>query len=265
MRSLLAVVLLLVLLFPSPAAWAWGNEGHRIIADIAWEHLQPSVQAQLRPFLGAYNLASISVWPDDIRKERPTTGPWHYVDIAPNSAGYSAGDCPGGNCVVAQIDRFAKILGDPQQPFADRSEAFKFLVHFVGDLSQPMHAMADARGGNDVAVTVFGSAQCGDYPCNLHSVWDTELIAHTELPEHAYAEKLEAAIRRDHLKAGPLDPAAWANQSLQIARQAWVSNQAHIDQAYYERYRNVVDKQLELAGLRLAAILNQQLGSAPRG
>ena len=180
---------------------------------------------KLRQFLGDNDLASISTWADDIRSGRPETGPWHYVDIPPDSAGYEPKDCPDDNCVVAQINQFARILGDPQQPFAARSEALKFLVHFVGDLSQPFHAMADARGGNDIPVTVFGSTQCGDYACNLHSVWDSELIQHTGLREHRYARELEEMIATDHLQAGFCDPVAWANESLQLAKQAWVQPQ----------------------------------------
>jgi hypothetical protein len=120
--------------------------------------------------------------------------------------------------------------------------------------------MADARGGNDIPVSVFGATQCGDYPCNLHSVWDTELIRHTGLREHRYARALEAMIAADHLKAGSADPVAWANDSLQLAKQAWVQPQANIDEAYYMRERPVVDRQLALAGLRLARLLNEELG-----
>jgi hypothetical protein len=66
-------------------------------------------------------------------------------------------------------------------------------------------------------------------------------------------------IAADHLQAGPTDPVAWANQSWQLAKQAWVQPQTEIDQAYYERERPVVDRQLALAGLRLAKILNEML------
>src|SRR6202012_2565508 len=100
MRFLLAAVLCSLLLLPTSSAWAWGNEGHRVIADIAWSHLDPAVQARLRPFLGENNLASLSVWPDDIRKDRPKTSAWHYVDIDSNASAYSAKDCPDDNCVV---------------------------------------------------------------------------------------------------------------------------------------------------------------------
>jgi hypothetical protein len=146
-RSWLAAVAAFLLILPHPQAWAWGSEGHRIIADIAWDHLNDATLKTLRQFLGDNDLASISTWADDIRSGRPETGPWHYVDIPPDSSGYEPKDCPDDNCVVARINQFARILGDPEQPFAARSEALKFVVHFVGDLSQPFHAMADARGG----------------------------------------------------------------------------------------------------------------------
>jgi hypothetical protein len=260
LRSWLAALAASLMILPHPKAWAWGNEGHRIIADIAWDHLDDATLKNLRPFLGNSDLASISTWADDIRSGRPETGPWHYVDIPPDSGGYQAKDCPEDNCVVARITMFARILGDPQQPFAARSEALKFLVHFVGDLSQPFHAMADARGGNDIAVAVFGEAQCGDYACNLHSVWDSELIRHTGLREHKYARDLDEMIIADHLQAGSPDPVSWANDSLQLAKQAWVQPQANVDEAYYLRERPVVDRQLALAGLRLARLLNEELG-----
>jgi hypothetical protein len=260
LRSGLTAAVAFLLLLPHPQAWAWGSEGHRIIADIAWDHLNDTTRARLRQFLGDNDLASISTWADDIRPGRPETGPWHYVDIPPDSGGYEPKDCPDDNCVVAQINKFARILDDPEQPFAARSEALKFLVHFVGDLSQPFHAMADARGGNDVPVTVFGSVQCGDYACNLHSVWDSELIRHTGLREHRYARELERMIAADHLRAGSADPVDWANESLQLAKQAWVQPQATIDETYYQRERPVVDRQLALAGLRLARLLNEELG-----
>jgi hypothetical protein len=247
------------LLLPHPQAWAWGSEGHRIVADIAWDHLNDTTLQKLRQYLGDNDLASISTWPDDIRSARPSTGPWHYIDIPSDASGYDPKYCPDDNCVVAQINKFAHILGDPSQPFTSRSEALKYLVHFVGDLSQPFHAMGDARGGNDIPVTVFGSTQCGDYACNLHAVWDSELIRHTDVREHRYARELEEMIADDHLKPGPTDPVAWANQSWQLSKQAWVQPQTQIDQAYYERERPVVDRQLALAGLRLAQILNEEL------
>jgi hypothetical protein len=260
-RSRLAAAIAIFLLLPlHRQAWGWGNEGHRIIADVAWDHLSDATRERLRQFLGDNDLASISTWADDIRSVRPETGPWHYVDIPSDSGVYEAKDCPDDNCVVAKIAQFARVLGDPEQPYTARSEALKYLVHFVGDLSQPFHTMADARGGNDLPVTFFGATECGDHPCNLHIVWDIELIRHTGLREHRYADELEKMIAEEQLRAGSAGPVVWANDSLQLARQAWVQPQTNIDEAYYVRERPVVDRQLALAGLRLARLLNEELG-----
>ncbi len=83
---------------------------------------------------------------------------------------------------------------------ADRATALKFLVHFVGDIHQPLHASAIERGGNGILVRVFGSDTCGSdparpSPCNLHSVWDTLLIAHRGLDDRALAAVLEQRVR----------------------------------------------------------------------
>lgn len=105
-----------LLLLPHLQAWAWGSEGHRIIADIAWDHLDDTTRQKLRQYLGDNDLASISTWADDIRSGHPETGPWHYVDIPPESGRYEPKDCPDDNCVVAQIDKFAKILAIRRSP-----------------------------------------------------------------------------------------------------------------------------------------------------
>jgi hypothetical protein len=88
------------------------------------------------------------------------------------------------------------------------------------------------------------------------------LIVHTGLREHRYARELEAMIAADHLQAGSADPVSWANDSLALAKQAWVQPQTNIDEAYYQRERPVVDRQLALAGLRLARLLNEELSGA---
>ncbi len=88
------------------------------------------------------------------------------------------------------------------------------------------------------------------------------MIRHTGLREHRYARELEKMIAADHLQAGLRIRLTWANESLQLAKQAWVQPQAKIDEAYYLRERPVVDRQLALAGLRLARLLNEELGGS---
>ena len=114
---------------------------------------------------------------DQIRMQRPETAPWHYVNIpihpAPDEpSDYDATrDCPNDACVVAKIEQFERVLADRQVSQRQRLEALKYLVHFVGDVHQPLHTSNDHdRGGNEVPVTFMGRQT------NLHAVWDTGII-----------------------------------------------------------------------------------------
>lgn len=243
------------------------------MAEIARRHLSVAARQQIRQILGNDDLAAISTWADEIRKERPETFGWHFVDIPWNADGFSESrDCyrfdekhpeannDHHNCVVDRIGIFERILGDKSAPLEQRREALKFVVHFVGDVHQPLHAMAEARGGNDIHVVVFGSPNCGDRPCNLHWVWDEVLIEHAQRPEEAYISYLERIIVRENLnsRAGG-DPQDWANESFRLAHQVWLADGGKVDEAYFRKNIDIVDQRLALAGLRLATMLNQSL------
>ena len=133
------------------------------------------------------------------------------------------------------------------------------MVHFVGDIHQPMHAIEDARGGNDIHVLDFGSAQCGKYSCNLLYEWDYCLLEHTGRAQQDYLTYLEQMIADKKLQAGG-SPADWANESLRLAKQVWLNEGGSVDEAYYRANIGIVDERLALAGLRLAALLNEALG-----
>ncbi|MBV9442450.1 MAG: hypothetical protein JO217_07120 [Acidobacteriaceae bacterium] len=264
------------LLVASPV-FAWGAKGHRIVAIIAQNHIQASTKAQIARLLGEETLVTISTWPDEIRKDRDETSGWHYVDIPKAAAffdnerdcyqpysNHKNSDVDHQNCVVDRIDYFARIVSDTSQPKEKRVEALKFLVHFVGDIHQPMHAIEEAAGGNGIKVTLFGNATCGEeHPCNLHGVWDSGLIDHTGLDEAAYAEKLQREIEAGNLSHRIEGrPADWANESHRIAEGALVEQNGVIDELYFQHEISVLDEQLAVAGLRLAHILDVALGNS---
>jgi hypothetical protein len=264
MRCLAAWSALLSLLVSAPPLHAWGPEGHAIVAEIAWDHLTAPARQNVHKLLGNAGLASIASWPDEIRPALPETSSWHYVNIPSNADGYlAARDCPGGNCVVAKIAFYGQVLGDPRFSPEAHLLALKFLVHFVGDVHQPFHALADGRGGNDIRVINHGMSQCGNNPCELHGVWDGDLVTESGMDARQYSSFLEKRIRRDHLSPGPSDPSVWADESWKLAKNALVQPGTALDEAYYQQERPIVEQRLALAGLRLARILNQDLDSAP--
>lgn len=243
-------------------------------ADIARSHLTAIARTHLRELLGNDDLAAIANWADGIKPERPETAGWHFVDIPRDAPGFvQARDCyrpdrqhgliaeNHHNCVVDRIKIFSELLGDRNASREKRAEALKFLVHFVGDVHQPMHAIAEARGGNEIHVIEFGSAECGSRPCNLHFAWDMGLIEHSRRSEGDYDQALEKLIVRENLLSrADSTPENWANESFRVAKQVWVNEGGAVDEAYYGRNIHIVDEQLALAGLRLARMLNQSLG-----
>src|SRR5215831_13684817 len=256
---------------------AWGPMGHAMIADIAESRLSPIAKKNIRLLLGDESLASVSNWADEIKKDRPETFAWHFADIPKDAAGFSeARDCyrpndqgPGAqtdrhNCIVDRVEMFRQVLTDGNASKKDRVEALKFLVHFVGDVHQPLHAIDEARGGNDIKVVVFGSDQCGNYACNLHWTWDQLLLEHAGYSEEDYVRHLEKLIMEKGLtaRAGGT-PEQWANESHLEARRIIEQKPVSIDDQYYQAHIDLVNEKLALAGLRLATVLNNALGRIP--
>jgi len=270
------IALFLIALIPAQLL-AWGPKGHAIVADLAASRLTPTAKQNLQLLLGTDSLASIASWADSARKERDESYDWHFVDIPKDAAGFSEErDCfrpqdkhkdaltDHHNCVVDRIEMFQKTLGDEKASRAERLEALKWIVHFVGDIHQPLHAIDEAHGGNEIKLSVFGSPKCGDYDCNLHWAWDTLLLEHAGLSEEDYVARLNALIAQKHLEnqaAGT--PVEWANESHLQARQIMNTKPVSIDDAYYQANIDLVNQKLALGGLRLAALLNGTLGKAP--
>jgi hypothetical protein len=271
-KKLISVAVLLALL---PAnLLGWSRKGHALVADLAESRLTPATKAELKQLLGDQSLASISDWADHIKGEFPQSYGWHFVDIPENAAGFSeARDCfhpqrngwttnlGRHNCVVDRIEMFAQVLANRNASIEERLSALKWVVHLVADAHQPLHAIAEAHGGNDIELPVFGSKQCGPHPCNLHAAWDDALIWHANLRNREYVQMLERLIRTEHLdqRAGGT-PADWVNESHGEAQKILESHPAAVDELYYRQNIGIVNRRLAFAALRLAQLLNQTLG-----
>lgn len=283
-HRLVVSVVFVVLGLCAPLAMSWGPEGHAIVADIAQAHLDPAASAEVASLLkleGLDRLDQVSSWADGNRKEFPHTGSWHYVDIPLHADGYDAArDCPGGDCVVAKIDQYARVLADKKAAPQARLLALKWVVHLVGDVHQPLHAEDnDDKGGNSVQVQFFGAGS------NLHALWDGGVIRHAlDLQpgpnytfDHAIVQadamKLDAAITPAQ-RAAWMPPrllpqigsvaADWANESHRLAQQvAYVDIAKPSGDAWSQRYQQrvwpVIRIRLEQAGIRLAEVLNEAL------
>jgi hypothetical protein len=262
---------------------AWGERGHRFVANVASRHLTGVARANVAWLLGPESLDDVASWADAYQGAVTQTATWHYVDMPPDATSYDRDrDCPlqpgvtagsrkdtWRDCVVDRILYNEQRLADVTLDRADRAIALKFVVHFVGDLHQPLHAMTIARGGNDIPVNLFGSDLCGaaaarPAPCNLHSVWDTLLITHRNLDDAAFETLIDQRVTRDRLLQRPLGtPAAWAMESLTLANAALLPAHGRVDEAYFRKQMPVIEARLALAAARLAQVLNRALVAKP--
>jgi hypothetical protein len=254
---------LLALLCAALPALAWGPEGHDLVARIAEAQLTPKARARVAEILGpASTMASVSSWPDQIRRSRPETGPWHYVDIPIDKPGLDmARDCPNGNCVIAAIAAMRAKLRAPDLSAEQRREALMFVIHFIGDMHQPLHSSNNRdRGGNEVHIVFH------DQPGNLHGLWDSALLARMGKEDDLFP-KLSAASARHRKKFAKGTVSDWAEQAHKLAQQmvygklpvAAPGAPLAIGADYERRADAVIELQIERAGARLAAVLNQDL------
>lgn len=258
-RLLLAATMLAALAsLPSHTA-AWGADGHRLIAEVAEGLLSAPAKTEAQRLLAlepGATFASVSTWADEART--PVTAPWHYVNLPrdANCAYSPARSCVQGACVVSAIDHQAAVLAS-DAPDEARLKALKYLVHFVGDVHQPLHAgYADDRGGNTYQV------QFASRGSNLHAVWDSGLIR--EWP--GGIDGLRGAVERDRAAANASPPAQWAEESCRTVEAEGFYPPAHkLDDAYAQRWNPVLARRMAAAARRLAATLNKVLVRLPAG
>lgn len=232
----------------------------------------------------ADGLAVVSTWPDEIKKDRPETNAWHFIDIALQDKKNQIPErCPDQNCITARIDMFeAQMVNDKSgvDPTVDL-DALRFLVHFVGDLHQPLHAVSDADlGGNCESL-----AHTYEKARNLHALWDGPLVNDVNVDDRLLAEDLKQELdsmgegRRKKMLKGDTNDWAWESHKLagkviykrldiptepvvfpascKVAPVEILGEKINVEASYVDAMKPVVRLQLERAALRLAKLLNE--------
>ena len=266
--------MLLVLPITTASVAAWGAVGHHVVARVAWARLTPAARTQAMTLVGGglEEFVAAATWPDEIRTARPETYNWHFVDIPVGEPRYDAArDCPAtekGDCVIAAIARFRVDVVEAERSVALKGEALKFLIHFVGDLHQPLHSIDNHdRGGNDVKVNALRGED--GRATNLHAVWDTGLINLSTETEAARADRL-LEILRAKPPTLDLDVVKWVEESHDIGVRivyrypSFVptgpgADPITLDEAYRTTALETIDQRIALAGARLAELLNSLL------
>ena len=249
------IVLVLLLIAPS-SVLAWGANGHRIVGRIAANHLTAEAAVAVASLIGPESLDQAATWADDIRNDpnwQPplkNPSPWHYISIDDGETLETTVRSPDGD-VLEAIGRFSAVLRDPRATRQAKQEALRFVVHFVGDVHQPLHVGRRAdRGGNDVKVTLFGEET------NLHSVWDSGLIESEKL---SFSE-LSAFIDRPTLgevRSWQGSTAAdWVRESKVVRDRVYKIGDGKLGYQYAFDNMPLIKRRLLQGGVRLAGLLN---------
>lgn len=283
----------------SEASWAWNGAGHRLVAHLAWANISPAVRqicSQLlrqhpdyehwadragtaTPMAGAGLLifAEASTWADEIRRDN-RFGPdedlprlsgfpdmekhsrWHYTE---------ADDTEHNDHLYSALPKLYALLKDPQQPAGTRAYALVWLLHLVGDAHQPLHnGFRNDRGGNEVSVMVFDGSS--NRNTNLHAFWD-DLPGKSSLRGTALMHVADALMVSEHVSLAETRPdfARWRVDNFRVSRQfayppGNLSDQTILTTAFIRRSQTVANRQLVVAGKRLALVLETALGKELR-
>ena len=288
------IVLVLFVLNLPATALAWGKDGHVIVAHLASRMLTPKAAARVDALLkGDETLENIALWADSIRGSRNNPGPrietphWHFIDIPLNSNYDARRDCaetPNGSCAISALVIFQEVLSEARRGYYNdefnRYEALKFIVHFAGDIHQPLHCVDDNDAGGN-GKNVFWLSK--NERRNLHQVWDNEILAADmkarNLPddidyadfifENLTPQQINLAAPKPSVKPTMIDRATienWAKESHDLAKLAYAdlgprdaNGFYFLKDAYSTKYKPEVNKRLAAAGIRLARILNENL------
>jgi|GEM_PF-160196 len=281
--AILRPIACLLLCVAAPLAWAWAGLGHQLVGELAQRQLTPQAAAQIAEILSGEpesSLAGVAKWADDLRNIDPprfkATSKWHYVNARGGGCEFDrARDCPNGDCIVSAIERQTAILADRNQSPHARRDALKFIVHFVGDVHQPMHAgdRQDA-GGNDYQISLRTDLEpeayakhryiAGVMGTNLHAVWDYYVLGEARLSLAEYADRIAAQPRAADAGADDTGPMAWAKESCALIRAQTLYPTGHkLDRRYLDAMRPLADQRVRQAADRLAVLLNNTLTGAP--
>src|SRR5262249_29676789 len=172
-------------------AFAWGPQGHRVIARVAEGRLSPAAKAAIGELLiPPDTLPDVADWAD---REGHAAGPgrpaWHLINVPIGDARFDPRLIRDDNNVVVKIKQYRKVLSDRSRPKKDRQRALLFFVHFVADIHQPLHVGDHGdHGGNDTQIRFF------DEGTNLHRLWDSDLIHQIGGDDRAWASRVERGI-----------------------------------------------------------------------
>ena len=251
-------IILLVAFLSSQILFAngpiWGKTGHRVTGEVAQQYLSRKAHKAIDRLLNGETLAEVANYADDIKSDIRFReyGPWHYVNLPGDKKYGDVEPSPSGD-IVTGIQKCIEVLENENSAESDKVFYLKLLIHFIGDLHQPMHiGRAENRGGNDIQIRWF------DTGSNLHRLWDSDLIDHYGMSYSELANKLPEQNKKELKQLQSGDIYTWIEETQEITNELYDSVEVgqELGYSYSYQYWPIVEQQLLIGGVRLAGILN---------
>ena len=256
---LIKVVLLLLVGYLPFVSLAWGVEGHRIVGQIAESYLTVNAKKEINKILGTETIAMVSNWGDFVKSD-PSYDylyHWHYLDL---KSGLTIGEVQSFLDKDTIADTYTKIhflvteLKNKKLSKEKKVIYLKLLIHFVGDIHQPLHAgMEENLGGNKIKVMWFNDSK------NLHVIWDSELILFQQLSYTEYTTAINHTSyeQRKRWQKEPISD--WVIESYQLTQKICdeiTQPNQRLEYKYNFKYLSILNQQLLKGGVHLAGLLN---------
>lgn len=257
----IAVQLLLVLacLFFYSKASAWGLTGHRVVAEIAHQHLSKKAKKKIQQILGNESLAMAANWADFIKSDPQYNylNPWHYVNFKRGLTAEQMKIQLAKDTAANAYNKLHVLIDEiKHNPTLDQNTQrmyLRLIIHIVGDIHQPMHTgRPEDLGGNKINVLWFNK------PSNLHRVWDEQLIDFQQLSYTEYTAAINFSTRQERQSWQTSSMEQWLLESYKIASQLYQHTPLNAKLSYRYNFDHIetLNQQLLKGGIRLAGILN---------
>jgi hypothetical protein len=253
-KLLLLIPFLFFMKSSSDEAFFWGKNGHRATGKIAEKHLTRKAKRTIDKILKGQSLAFVATYADEIKSDKKYNKyySWHYINMDLDQTYEQAEKNPKGDLVTG-INTCIEILNDKNSSNDEKNFYLKMLVHFMGDLHQPMHiGRKEDKGGNSIQVEWFGKGS------NLHRVWDTNMIDDWEMSYIELADNADdlSKTQIETIEKGTLID--WVNEVHIVTNEVYNSVEKGENLRYKYSYNHfgTVRTQLQKGGIRLAKVLN---------
>jgi hypothetical protein len=278
LSRIIALTLFAAVLLAPQGAWAWWGTGHMLVAEIAYRRLNPHAKAEVDHLLAIDALpesgtfVTAACWPDDLKAMGVHAyDEWHYVDVPFTTDGTTLPTEMAPENVEWAIDQCLRTLRSAKAPYVEKARMLRFLIHFVGDVHQPLHCVSrytqdhpDGDRGGNLFPLQAGAAR------NLHAYWDSGAgeFADIERPLTTEGSRKLAGMADAIIAAWPVDKLPteadtsvkdWVQEGVALCKSVVYTAQpgAAPTDAYAAAARAACRRQVALAGYRLSDVLNK--------